>query len=324
MPRPMKNLLYCLLLLTAFASETQSLCAVRGDEPLQIERPFLWEIQPPDSQVVSWLFGTIHVNDPQITRLHPQADAAFSAASAVWFEIDFVKDSVAQTEAISLEPGQHLTDFIDKEAVARIDARLRKLSPLLSRQALPEFRVVMWPVILANLEAQMRQLGQLPMDMKLQAAAREANKMSGGLEDPATQLKPLLDLTMDQQREFLIASLDVLDEDEKNNVSQIEALMRLYAKGEAETLYEYLQAELQRPQLSDDLRNVFIDALLLARNERMAVAINERIQADPDLAHFAAVGTAHLLGPGSVQEALEELGYQIRRVEPEKNDTTEP
>ncbi len=67
----------------------------KADEksPLKIEKPFLWKVEKAESTdsaaKVSWLFGTIHVPDEEVTTLHPAAQAAFDQASAAYFEIDF-------------------------------------------------------------------------------------------------------------------------------------------------------------------------------------------------------------------------------------------
>ena len=299
------------------------LCAgacAQDDAPVTIQRPFLWEMTPPDSDVKSYLFGTVHVNDPNITKLHPQIDAAFESATAAWFEIDFIKDAAKQTKAITMSDGRKLAELASTATVVRIDARLKKLSPLLSRTSLPEFEVVMWPLILANLEAQMKYLGTVPMDMQLQLAAQKSGKQSGGLEDATSQLKPLLDLPMDQQLEFVEASLDVMDEDDQNGVTQLDILVRLYATGQADELQAYLDKELQRPKVSDELRSVFVDSLLIARNKRMAEAIHEKVMKAPEGVHFVAVGTAHLLGEKSVQDELKALGYKVTRVAAPQDD----
>ena len=285
----------------------------RADE-ITIERPFLWELCRPNSDTRSWLFGTIHVNDPGITRLHPLVQSAFDSSTEVWFEIDFANDSARQTRALSLPDGRVLEDVLSQPLVARIDDRLEKLSPLFSRGSLPEFEVVIWPLILANLEAQISQVGKQPLDMQLQASAREANKVTGGLEDPVRQLQVLTDLSLPDQEQFLRASLDVMDEDERENRQPLRQLIRLYASGDEEKLTEFLKTELQRPQISELLRRTIVDGLLTRRNREIAQAIHEKQLARPDIVLFAAVGTAHLVGENSTVAALRDLGYLVERV----------
>ena len=103
-------------------------CAVSiADEELSIKRPFLWTIdasREDAAAVKAHLFGTIHVPDKTITRLHPQAQQAWDDATAPRFEIDFVKDSAAQTKAISLPADQKLEDLIPEPLVQRLELKL--------------------------------------------------------------------------------------------------------------------------------------------------------------------------------------------------------
>jgi len=283
---------------------------------ITIERPFLWEFKQPGSDTSSWLFGTIHVNDPNITRLHPQVQSAFDSSTEAWFEIDFANDATAQTQAISLPKGRFLDDVLPPRLITRIDERLQKLSPLLTRGSLPEFHVVIWPLILANLEAQVRYLGTAPLDLQLQQAARQAGKTTGGLEDPVQQLKPLTQLPLSEQVAFLQASLDVMDVDDAGNRRQLDRLIRLYASGNEQELVTFLDEELHRPKISDTLQEKIVETLLIQRNHQMAQAIHEKQQARQDAVLFIAVGTAHLVGEKSIPAVLTDLGYTVKRPAP--------
>jgi len=303
-----------LLLVPALLSVVLT-AAAGEDEAVRIQHPFLWEFQHDGLDVTSYLFGTIHVNDPKITQLDPQVLAAFKVSDCAWFEIDFLKDAAAQVKSISLPSGQHLEDLVPGETVTRIDQRLNALSPLVSRTVLPEFRVVAWPLVLANLEAQMSHPGVQPLDMQLQLLARESKMKTGGLEDATSQLKPLVELTIEKQIEFLNASLDVMDEDTKQGISQLEILVNLYAIGDGDALQKYLENELRRPQVSEELKKLFVDTLLIERNVDMVKAIAANVEASPGEVHFVAVGIAHLLGKGSVVDGLKQAGYTVRRVD---------
>jgi len=140
---------------------------------------------------------------------------------------------------------------------------------------------------------------------------------TGGLEDATSQLKPLTELPLETQIEFLNASLDVMDEDTAQGISQLEILVKLYAAGDGDALQKYLEKELRRLQVSEELQKLFIDTLLIERNVDMVKAIAANVEAAPDEVHFVAVGTAHLLGKGSVVEGLQQAGFTVRRVDAE-------
>lgn len=312
----------CRILLCGLAALTIP-AAVSADEqsdaaPFRIERPFLWSIRSPDAAAAtSWLFGTIHVPDEEFTTLHPAARRAFDAAGIACFEVDFMANMADQMNAITLPDDQSLSDLLPPKLLNRLDARLKSISPLMTRDALPEAHVVVWPLLLANLEAQVRELGSPPLDLKLYLEARSAGKAVGGLEDGARQLQPLIDLPLDDQIAFLRATLDGMDEDDENNINRLELTMRKYASGDAEEFAAFMQAEMDRLELRDELTQRIHKALLTDRNRTMADSIHGRVSAAPSVPHFFAVGLGHLTGDQTVQDALRERGYRVKREEPE-------
>ena len=181
-------------------------------DPFVIRQPFLWKITPTDSQgedtKPGYLFGTIHVPDKSLTTLHPIAAKAWNESDAAFFEVDLLKNAGDQTNAISLPDGVRLEDQLSAELLKRLDDRLKKISPAFGRSILPNAHIAVWPLLLGNLEAQVRKLGQLPMDMKLYGEAKSQGKKVGGLEDPTKQLTPIIELPKKDQIEFLTIGIE--------------------------------------------------------------------------------------------------------------------
>jgi uncharacterized protein YbaP (TraB family) len=286
---------------------------------LQIVKPFLWRIECDapngESTAASWLFGTIHVPDPEITTLHPAAQKAFDDAQAAYFEIDFLKASDRQTQAISLPSDQKLEDLLSPELLKQLDDRLKKMSAFTSRSALPNAQIGVWPLLLGNLQAQIRKLGELPLDMKLYVTASQKGKEVGGLESPDSQLRGLLSLSRDDQTTFLKATLDGMDADDAQGIDRIQEVLELYAGGDETKFVELFEEEFRRIHLPPELTERILDGLLRDRNQKMAVAIDELIQKTPEKSCFFAVGLGHLTGRRSVQEFLIADGYRISRQE---------
>jgi uncharacterized protein YbaP (TraB family) len=257
------------------------------EDESRIRRPFLWRIEPAEPEgKPSWLFGTIHVPDKEFTTLHPDAQQAFDAADAAYFEIDFLANIEAQKKSIELPDGQKLEDLIPADLVAQLDARLKKLAPAMSREALPNVHVAVWPLLLGNLEAQIRSHGQPPLDLSLYLSARAASKNVGGLEDPGEQLTALTGLPVEEQIQFLQASLNGMDADEAAGIDRLKETMDKYATGDAEELAEFLESELKRIELSEELVEKITTALLAQRNARMAESIDRLKQDAPDDSFF--------------------------------------
>lgn len=292
----------------------------KADEkpPLKIEKPFLWKVEKAESTdsaaKVSWLFGTIHVPDEEVTTLHPAAQAAFDQASAAYFEIDFLKATNAQMESISLPADKKLEDLIPEELVKRLDARLRKISPIANRTVLPPAHVGVWPLLLGNLDAQLRNLGKLPLDMLLYTNAAQNQKEVGGLEQATGQLQGIIDLPIEEQAAFLKATLDGMDKDEADGIDRIRETMELYASGDEEKFTKFVNDEFNRIGLDPKIAERIETALLGDRNKLMAEAAHKLMKDNPDKSYFFAVGLGHLVGKDTVQEFLQKEGYRITRV----------
>ena len=285
----------------------------------KIQRPFLWKItrtSTADSAAKphAYLFGTIHVPNKNVTQLHPTAQRAWYESTAAFFEIDFLKNSDDQTAAISLPDGQKLEDLVPPDTLQRLDARLKKISPLMSRTALPNAKIAVWPLLLGNLDAQMRDLGQLPMDLKLFQEARSKSKLVGGLEQATSQLKTLVSLTNEEQLAFLKGTLDGMDDDDAKNIDRLSLTIELYASGDAEKFRQFIDEDLKRSTISDELRDKIIQGLLVDRNKLMAESIAKNMQQSSDRIFFFAVGVGHLVGKDSVQDFLKSHDMTIERV----------
>lgn len=311
------------LLLTMF-----SVCASAcGADELKILRPFLWKVDgiPTESGTTkhAYLFGTIHVPDTALTTMHPTAQAAWEEAGAVYFEIDFLKDAPAQMEAIALPDGKKLDELVSEDLVKRVDDRLKKISPLMTRGGvLPEAHVIMWPILLETLEAQVG--GGMPMDMQLYGDAMGRGRVIGGLEDASKQLKPLTDLPIEKQTEFLKASLDQMDKDDEDEESDtLTTLKTLYASGDEKKFQENFESEMDNMDVSPELQKLFKKTLLGDRNVRMADAIVDRMKKTPEKVCFFAVGCGHLIGDDSVQVHLKKKSVNSARVPEPKNEADE-
>ena len=281
--------------------------------PTKVVRPFLWRIE---GETPNYLFGTAHIADKRVLELHPVAKKAFDDADEALFEIDFDKAS-SQQKAIALPPGEKLEDTLPAELIAQIYKRLQKLIPQVPPQAIRSqlrARAVVWPLLLPQLEAQIRFPGAVPLDMKLHADAKAAGKEVGGLEDPTAQLTDLFKLSKEEVREFVRASLAAMEKADQSKEDQITKTIGYYLRGDGDAFLEYFLEDLHAGGLSESVADKVLGALLYARNKRIADAIAKHIKDHPDKRHFFAVGTAHMLGDKSLLKYLEAQGIKVRRV----------
>lgn len=279
--------------------------------PPRVVKPFLWKIEA--GTAPNYLFGTIHVADARALKLHPLAEAAFKDAEAAYFEIDF-REATDQMAAISLPAGEKLSDTLPEELIARLDVRLGKVMPGgANLRAAINARPVVWPLLIQQLQAQRRFQAQ-PLDMQLSTRALTSGKTVGGLEDPKAQLNELFKMTRNEQREFVRATLDAMDEADEKGEDQLMETIGYYLRGDGKAFHAYFMADLSAGDMPKAVTEKLIEGLLYARNKRIADKIQRIIAANPDRKHFFAVGTAHMLGEKSVLDYLKKAKITASRV----------
>ena len=146
----------------------------------RVIKPALIEL---DTEPPSWLFGTIHLPDPRVTRLHPDAARAFEQADAVYTEVPMDSKSTMQMGLASLRSdGRTLRDVVTRATWQRLDERLKRIHPQLGAALLLPMKT--WAVYggLLLFESQMQHSDLRPLDWQLYRKAVEAGKAVGGLE----------------------------------------------------------------------------------------------------------------------------------------------
>lgn len=277
----------------------------------------LWEVTGPGlgaEKVTLHLFGSIHLGKPEFYPLHPAIEAAFRAADTLVFEIDPTAAADPQVALRMqlrgmLPAGQTLEDVVSPEA-------LDSLQGVLARYGIPlgnfmTMKPWLLTLMLANVQAS--SLGY--------SAQHGLESYFISQKAPATEIAELE--TIDQQVEML----DGLDpelllgyslQDFDDGAAEMEALISAWRCADKPALSEQLFSELlaieqaadatERAGMEDLYKRLYID-----RNKVMADGIDGFIQTGRGK-WFVVVGSAHLLGEGSVVELLEGRGYTVTPV----------
>jgi uncharacterized protein len=285
-----------------------------------VKTPFLWKIEGP---VPSYLYGTIHVPDPQVTNLPPAVQKAFAASGAVFTEIPM--DAALQISMMSkmMLPGdQSLSQVVGPELYTRLSDTIQRSLPKESPGPMAAAMTAMlgrmkpWAAML-----QLTMIEFLPdmlagnkaLDTMLFDRAKEEGKETGGLETIDEQLAVFEVLTMDEQVRLLKLTLDTMDEAHKVGRSASRELIDGYLTGDLDKLAAMSndsmkgEPELQKKFMARALdgRNVvMVDRLLAKRAER------------PTKICFFAVGTLHYAGAEGIVALLEKKGLKVTRVTP--------
>jgi len=291
-----------LLLVLLIAPASQALELDRVIKPVLIEL----DTQPP-----SWLFGTIHLPDPRVTRLHPEAAQAFDRADAVFTEVPMDSKSTMQMGLKSLRSdGRTLLDVLPDSTWKRLDEQLRRIHPMLGAKLLLPMKT--WAVYGGMLlfESQMQYPGARPLDWQLYNKAVESGKSVGGLEQIEEQIRIFEHFSESEQQQMLLALLDEMERFERRNENITEFMIQWYLSGDFGRFEELLKT---MPMAADEnLREELEQRLVYDRNARFAKRIADKIHENPGKSLFFAVGAGHLGGERSIQAWLEQEGIGTR------------
>jgi len=260
----------------------------------------LWRIEPADGAAPSYLFGTIHSEDPRVLALPAPVLAAFGAARALVLEV--VPDPNVLTEsmaAMTYQDGRTLADAVP-------DVVYQDSIKALAARGLPEqvarsFKPWAVMTLLSMPEAKTGDF----LDMRLYQRAVAAQKPVRGLESMQEQLAVFEHLSLPDQ----VALLRLTLASQGEFPALFEALVKAYRQRDLGALLDINDGYLD--DADSELMARFEDTLVAARNERMAQRIAPMIR---DGAQFVAVGALHLPGPGGLLERLSAAGNRVERV----------
>jgi uncharacterized protein YbaP (TraB family) len=277
----------------------------------KVLRPFLWKI---DGDKPSYLFGTIHVTDDRVLAMHPTAKQAFEESDSLFLEVT-PQDTIKQLQTLVLPFDVKLENELDAETLERLDKQLAALNPLYAGRHRPNFKIWAWPLMLPSLKAQLKHPTREILDFKLAMLAMERGQRVHSLEDPLKQMVGLEQLSKEEQILFLRDTLTSMEAAEEDEIDYEAEVTEMYLRGDDEALKAFFDEEMASEELPEELSKKIVGALLDDRNVIMAETIALTLKNHPDKSHFFAAGTAHFIGPHSVQNVLKTKGIVAVRVE---------
>ena len=259
----------------------------------------------------SFLFGTMHMTDPRVTKLPSAAQKAFDAADTVVIETTEILDQAKMMATLAAEP--ELMMFTDGATLASLmspeDAAA--ISRALDNRGIPAASVArMKPWMLSAMvalpacELARKAAGAPMLDVKLAEEAKAGGKSLEGLETVAEQLRAMASLPMEFHMKGLVETLKLGDRID----DVIETMIVLYEREDTGMFWPLLRAVL--PSAGEDEAGyaAFEETMITSRNRVMAD------NAGPILAKgnaFIAVGALHLPGPEGLIELFRKAGYTV-------------
>jgi len=273
------------------------------------DKPFLWSI---DGEQLSYLFGTIHVNNPQVTTLPTVVEQAFQDSDAVYTEIPMdMQTQFAAVQGMILPGGKTLPEILPVDVIARTNRYLGNIMPGMSLEAMGQLKVWAIALTLPLLESQLKNIGAEPLDMALYNRAVADGKEAGGLETANEQMSIMDRMSAAEQERLLTDTLDYMEEAKQRGVDIMDEMAAEYLKGDLEGLGKLMTKYLD---ITDPFYDNLMDSLLVARNHLMAERVDAMLSANPGKTYFVAVGAGHFWGEQGVQKLLREKGYSVQRL----------
>ncbi|MBB6122787.1 TraB/GumN family protein [Sphingobium subterraneum] len=263
--------------------------------------PALWVVKDADTTI--YLFGTVHMMKPGAVWFDDEIRAAFDQADELVTEIAQPNPAAmaSQVQKLGANPtGPALSQMLSEKE------RARYLKALASIDIPPETleRSDPWKAAITLSILPLMKLGYTQQDGSetvLENAAKAAGKRMSGLETVEQQLGYFDTMPRPLQLAFLNATVKDMAGVDK----QFSRLITDWSRGNVKGLAREMNSSLEEtPELAK--------ILLYDRNARWAQWIRARM-AKPGTV-FIAVGAGHLAGKGSVQEKLQALGLDARRI----------
>jgi uncharacterized protein len=272
-----------------------------------------WKIEK-DGMPPSWLLGTMHVPDPELTSFKPAVVEAFERSQVLVLELEerFSESKLALAQKLmphaQLSEGETFDlDFTkeQKEALGKMTAAVG-MPYFLARKMKPWFLAVALAIPPCVQAAMIR--GEQGVDEKLQEDALAAGKRLAGLETIDEQIAALASLEAAVDAAALLELVELgVDGYADLFATQIESYLR-----EQPSLALFLTLNMPEYVESADAFRAVEGALLNDRNVRMhdrLLPILEEGNA------FVGVGALHLQGSKGLVELLRTSGFTVTRVE---------
>jgi uncharacterized protein YbaP (TraB family) len=282
-------------------AERPATTAASQAAPAQAVHPALWKVADEDTTI--YIFGTVHILPKGIDWFNGKIEQAFDASQLLVTEItggDRLTMQALVMDKAMLTDGQTLRDLLSEEERTAYENALTTLGVRLS--AFDAFEPWYASVELSTLPLMQEGFaGENGVEELLHARASENGVPQEGLETAEYQLSLFYTLPLHVQKNYLAEIISELP----NIKTQLRAMIEAWKSGNADELARLINSSQSDP--------VLIDRLLTSRSKTWALWVAERL--DEPGTVFLAVGAAHIVGEGSLQDQLAMAGIANERIQ---------
>jgi uncharacterized protein YbaP (TraB family) len=249
-----------------------------------------------------YLLGSVHVLKPEDSDLPPDSLRAYDHAKALVMELDLNNispESLLGTDLSEemLPQGQTLAEALGPSVYGKFVTHLQPLGvePDFFSQFQP------WFAAISLEQLELARLGfesGSGVDEQFAARAQTDNKPIIALETIEQQLGIFAHLSLDEQRRFMLYTLDDADD----TAGATDAVITAWRNGDTKSLEQLLsESYAQYPEL--------FRVLTTDRNRAWLPVITGLLHEDQD--YLVIVGALHLVGKDGIIQLLQQQGFQV-------------
>jgi uncharacterized protein YbaP (TraB family) len=277
-------------------------CALAGGAVANAA-PAMWEVR--DKDTIIYLFGAMHVLQPNVKWRTRTFDRAYARADKVWFETRADADPAEiqmLVDRYGVDPERSLTEKLPPRTVATLKAALERDGGSLDSVD----RLRPWAAAMMLSVLPMTQKGasvEAGADATVTRKARAADKPIATFETLEQQIKLFADLPEAVEVQYLDDVAAETLSPPRNGV----ALQAAWLHGDMDKLGPLVADVMKRD------RPALYDMLLKRRNEAWAQALAAEM--DRPGVQLVAVGALHMAGDDGLPALMAARGFQVRRVQ---------
>lgn len=273
-------------------------------------KPMLWKIEGKDLKKPSYLFGSIHLGDENVVKLHPRVEDAYVKSDTFATEVSMaLEDQLAAMKMIVRDDKKTLKQVIGAKLHADLKSEMAEFTPLITVDQISNYKT--WGAVITF--SMLEEFGKhhAPLDFVLWQRALADEKDLWALETVNEQLGGFDKLTENEQIILLKDTITTYRLFRKQGISSLSSLRNSYLKGDISGILSDLDEYSNVEGIDKKVNEKFYKLILTDRNARMADTVIRKLKEQPDKTHFMVAGTLHYIGENSVVELLKTEGYKV-------------